>query len=91
MARIFPSRNNERSEENRPWTLVHPVRVLARSANLILGVMHKILLREGQIDQEKEHFWMVGLDVGRRPLFIELVAIGGSYRANIKPAEAHFG
>nr|VFJ99652.1 MAG: hypothetical protein BECKLFY1418A_GA0070994_11034 [Candidatus Kentron sp. LFY] len=57
----------------------------------ILGVMHKILLREGQIDQEKEHFWMVGLDVSRRPLFIELVAIGGSYHANIKPAEAHFG
>nr|VFK24299.1 MAG: hypothetical protein BECKLPF1236B_GA0070989_14013 [Candidatus Kentron sp. LPFa] len=54
----------------------------------ILGVMRKILLREEQIDREKEHFWMVGLDVSRRLLFIELVVIGGAYHANIKPAEA---
>ena len=54
----------------------------------IYGIMRKILLREEQIDQEKEHFWMVGLDVSRRLLFIELVVIGGAYHANIKPAEA---
>nr|VFK43888.1 MAG: DNA repair protein RadC [Candidatus Kentron sp. TC] len=30
----------------------------------------------------------MGLDVSRRPLFIELVVIGGSYHANVKPAEA---
>ncbi|VFN08018.1 MAG: DNA repair protein RadC [Candidatus Kentron sp. G] len=54
----------------------------------IYGIMRKILLREEQIDQEKEHFWMVGLDVSRRLLFIELVVIGGAYHANIKQAEA---
>nr|VFK61112.1 MAG: DNA repair protein RadC [Candidatus Kentron sp. TUN] len=53
----------------------------------IFGIMRKILLREEQIDQDKEHFWMVGLDVSRRLLFIELVVIGGTYTANIKPAE----
>ncbi|VFN01304.1 MAG: hypothetical protein BECKG1743F_GA0114225_105681, partial [Candidatus Kentron sp. G] len=45
----------------------------------IYGIMRKILLREERIDQEKEHFWMVGLDVSRRLLFIELVVIGGAY------------
>nr|VFK31470.1 MAG: DNA repair protein RadC [Candidatus Kentron sp. MB] len=53
----------------------------------IFGIMRKILLREEQIDQDKEHFWMVGLDVGNRLLFIELVVIGGNYHANIRPAE----
>nr|VFJ62158.1 MAG: DNA repair protein RadC [Candidatus Kentron sp. DK] len=54
----------------------------------IYGIMRKILLREEEIDREKEHFWMVGLDVSRRLLFIELVVIGGAYHANVKPAEA---
>nr|VFK17415.1 MAG: hypothetical protein BECKLPF1236A_GA0070988_101702 [Candidatus Kentron sp. LPFa]VFK32272.1 MAG: hypothetical protein BECKLPF1236C_GA0070990_101622 [Candidatus Kentron sp. LPFa] len=36
----------------------------------------------------REHFQMVGLDVSRRLLFIELVVIGGIWYANIKPAEA---
>nr|VFK29035.1 MAG: DNA repair protein RadC [Candidatus Kentron sp. MB]VFK74645.1 MAG: DNA repair protein RadC [Candidatus Kentron sp. MB] len=53
----------------------------------IFGIMRKILLREEQIDQDKEHFRMVGLDVGNRLLFIELVVIGGNYHANIRPAE----
>nr|VFK12893.1 MAG: DNA repair protein RadC [Candidatus Kentron sp. LPFa]VFK29151.1 MAG: DNA repair protein RadC [Candidatus Kentron sp. LPFa] len=53
----------------------------------IFDIMRRILLREEQIDQDKEHFWMVGLDVSNRLLFIELVVIGGAYSANIKPAE----
>nr|VFJ45818.1 MAG: DNA repair protein RadC [Candidatus Kentron sp. FM]VFJ45989.1 MAG: DNA repair protein RadC [Candidatus Kentron sp. FM] len=53
----------------------------------IYGIMRKILLREEEIDRDKEHFWMVGLDVSRRLLFIELVVIGGSYHGNLKPAE----
>nr|VFK40195.1 MAG: DNA repair protein RadC [Candidatus Kentron sp. SD]VFK45743.1 MAG: DNA repair protein RadC [Candidatus Kentron sp. SD] len=53
----------------------------------IFGIMRKVLLREERIDQDKEHFWMVGLDASNRLLFIELVVIGGAYSANIKPAE----
>nr|VFK54941.1 MAG: DNA repair protein RadC [Candidatus Kentron sp. TUN]VFK61128.1 MAG: DNA repair protein RadC [Candidatus Kentron sp. TUN] len=54
----------------------------------IFGIMRKILLREERIDRDKEHFWMVGLDAVRRLLFIELVVIGGTYQATIRPAEA---
>nr|VFJ56564.1 MAG: DNA repair protein RadC [Candidatus Kentron sp. FW] len=53
----------------------------------VFGIMRGILLREERIDQDKEHFWMVGLDSGSRLLFIELVVIGGSYKATIRPAE----
>nr|VFK12559.1 MAG: DNA repair protein RadC [Candidatus Kentron sp. LPFa] len=53
----------------------------------IFDIMRRILLREERIDQDKEHFWMVGLDPSNRLLFIELVVIGGSYSATIRPAE----
>nr|VFJ77889.1 MAG: DNA repair protein RadC [Candidatus Kentron sp. FW] len=53
----------------------------------VFDIMRKILLREEQIDRDKEHFWMVGLDISNRLLFIELVVIGGAYHANLKPAE----
>nr|VFK28494.1 MAG: DNA repair protein RadC [Candidatus Kentron sp. MB]VFK32880.1 MAG: DNA repair protein RadC [Candidatus Kentron sp. MB]VFK75923.1 MAG: DNA repair protein RadC [Candidatus Kentron sp. MB] len=54
----------------------------------IFDIMRWILLREERLDQDKEHFQMVGLDVGNRLLFIELIVIGGSYHANIRPVEA---
>nr|VFK64234.1 MAG: RadC-like JAB domain-containing protein [Candidatus Kentron sp. TUN]VFK72720.1 MAG: RadC-like JAB domain-containing protein [Candidatus Kentron sp. TUN] len=53
----------------------------------VFDIMRRILLREERIDQDKEHFWMVGLDVSSRLLFIELVVIGGVYSVTIKPAE----
>ena len=53
----------------------------------VFDIMRRILLREESIDQDKEHFWMVGLDVSSRLLFIELVVIGGVYSVTIKPAE----
>nr|VFK68984.1 MAG: DNA repair protein RadC [Candidatus Kentron sp. UNK]VFK73764.1 MAG: DNA repair protein RadC [Candidatus Kentron sp. UNK] len=53
----------------------------------VFDIMRRILLREERIDQDKEHFWMVGLDPSNRLLFIELVVIGGSYSATIRPAE----
>ena len=29
----------------------------------VFGIMQRILLRENKIDKEKEHFWIIGLDV----------------------------
>nr|VFJ73231.1 MAG: DNA repair protein RadC [Candidatus Kentron sp. FW] len=54
----------------------------------IYGIMRKILLREEEIDRDKEHFWMAGLDVSSRLLFIELVVIGGAYHVNVRPNES---
>ncbi len=38
--------------------------------------MQKILLRADRIDQDREHFWIVGLANNNRILFIELIGLG---------------
>ncbi|MDO5969850.1 JAB domain-containing protein [Flavivirga aquimarina] len=42
----------------------------------IYGIMQRILLREGKIDQNREHFWVLGLANNNRILFIELISLG---------------
>lgn len=42
----------------------------------IYGIMQKILLRADRIDQDREHFWIVGLATNNRVLFIELISLG---------------
>lgn len=42
----------------------------------LYGIMQKILLREEKIDQDREHFWIVGLANNNRILFIELISLG---------------
>lgn len=39
-------------------------------------VMARVLRRSHKIDQKKEHFWIVGLDVTQEILFIELISLG---------------
>ena len=40
------------------------------------GIMQMILLRAEKIDQDREHFWIVGLSSSNRILFIELISLG---------------
>ena len=49
------------------------------------GIMQRILLHENEIDQEKEHFWIIGLDNAHSILFIELVSLGSVNAAQIEP------
>lgn len=42
----------------------------------LYGIMQKILLRADRIDQNREHFWIVGLAQNNRILFIELIGLG---------------
>ena len=36
----------------------------------IYGIMQKILLREDKIDQNREHFWVIGLENNNRILLL---------------------
>ncbi len=51
----------------------------------VFGVMQKILLRENKIDRDKEHFWIIGLNIKNKILFIELVAMGSVKSATVEP------
>lgn len=42
----------------------------------LYGIMQRILLRADKIDQDREHFWIVGLANNNRILFIELISLG---------------
>lgn len=53
----------------------------------LYGIMQRILLRENKIDQDREHFWVVGLANNNRLLFIELVAKGTQTSVGVKPME----
>ena len=50
-------------------------------------VMQRILLRENKIDQNREHFWIVGLESNNRILFIELISLGTVNRTIVEPME----
>lgn len=54
----------------------------------IYPIMKQILLRENRIGRAQEHFWIVGLNQSNKILYIELVALGSSNMAAIKPREA---
>lgn len=42
----------------------------------VYGIMQRILMRADKIDQNREHFWIVGLATNNRILFIELISLG---------------
>jgi DNA repair protein RadC len=55
----------------------------------VYGVMQNLLLREQKIDQEKEHFWIIGLDNANRVLYIELVSMGSVKVTSVEPMNVY--
>ena len=53
----------------------------------LYGIMQKILLRENKIDQNREHFWVIGLENNNRILFVELTSKGTINQTLVKPME----
>jgi len=53
----------------------------------VVFVINSILKKELILDQEKEHFWAIGVDVRLRIKFIDLVCIGGLCKAHIHTRE----
>lgn len=50
-------------------------------------VMQQILLRDNEIDQNKEHFWCVGLATNNILLYIELVSLGSLRQTIVEPMD----
>ena len=53
----------------------------------IASIIQAILKREATIDQDKEHFWTIGLDTANRIKYIELVTLGILNSTLIHPRE----
>jgi len=50
-------------------------------------VLRDILAVENEIDQDKEHFWVIGLDTGQRIKYVELVTLGVLDSSLVHPRE----
>ena len=53
----------------------------------LYGIMQRVLLRENKIDQDREHFWVIGLSNSNRLLFIELISKGTINKTLVEPME----
>jgi DNA repair protein RadC len=58
-----------------------------KTSESLYPIMQKIFLREQEIDRNREHFWVVGLDTKMRLLFIELVSLGTVNKSLVEPME----
>ena len=64
-------------------TSKHKIKLL--NSNDVYRVMQDILLREDKIDQEKEHFWMIGLALNNGLQYIEQVSMGSVKSTLVEP------
>lgn len=55
----------------------------------VFEIMQRILLRENKIDQEKEHFWIIGMNHAGYILYIELVALGSYKSVDVEPMNVY--
>jgi len=62
---------------------IKKIRIL--NSDDVFDIMQKVLLRENKIDRDKEHFWIIGLNVASKILFIELVCMGSVKAATVEP------
>lgn len=51
----------------------------------VYSIMQRVLLRDNQIDQEKKHLWMVGMNQAGYILYIELIALGSYKSVDVEP------
>lgn len=55
----------------------------------IATIMRGILNYDSEADQEKEHFWVIGLNTNNRIIYIELSALGILDEAPVHPRETY--
>lgn len=67
--------------------LTEAERIKILNSDDLYDVMQRILLRENKIDQNREHFWIVGLESNNRILFIELISLGTVNKTIVEPME----
>ncbi|XOV66561.1 MAG: JAB domain-containing protein [Fluviicola sp.] len=70
---------------NVPLSEEEKIRIL--NGDDLYGIMQRILLREEKIDQDREHFWIVGLANNNRILFIELISLGSVKATMAEPMD----
>jgi len=81
---------NEENEENNKTIISSIVyseeeRIKIANTEDLHKILSKILKREDKINQEKEHFWFIGLNLANEILCIDTVSLGTVYSADVTP------
>ncbi len=67
--------------------LTEAERIKILNSDDLYSILQKILLRDNKIDQNREHFWVIGLETNNRLLFIELISLGSVNKTLAEPME----
>tara|TARA_Y100000294_G_C8499043_1_gene314020 strand:+ start:345 stop:761 length:417 start_codon:yes stop_codon:yes gene_type:complete len=60
-----------------------------RCSEDVVEIFKAILQAENEIDQDKEHFWVMGLDVKNTIKYLELVSLGSLSSGIVHPRETY--
>jgi DNA repair protein RadC len=63
------------------------IKTKMNNPSIVADLFINILAAENEVDQDKEHFWAIGLDNGQRVKYIELVSLGILTEALVHPRE----
>jgi len=61
--------------------------VKVSNCEAVAKVFREVLKNEDEIDQQKEHFWAMGLNTKNRVLYIELISLGSLTESVVHPRE----
>ena len=60
---------------------------IANTPERVSNIMTAILNNEDEVDRKKEHFWVIGTNVGLRIEYIDLVSLGSLSETTVHPRE----
>lgn len=63
------------------------VNIKMQNSDIVADVFRSVLKNECEIDQQKEHFWVMGLTVKNKIIYIELVSLGSLTEGIVHPRE----
>ena len=67
--------------------LTEEQRIKISCSDHIYRIMQQVLLRENEIDRDREHFWTICLNSANKVLNIELVSLGSIHSTLVEPME----
>ena len=62
-------------------------RILANNPQIINKILKSVLKSESEHHQNKEHFWVIGVDTKKVIRFLDLVSLGGLNNCPVHPRE----
>ena len=63
------------------------VNIKMQNSEIVADVFRSVLKNECEIDQQKEHFWVMGLTVKNKIIYLELVSLGSLTEGIVHPRE----